>query len=174
MAKSDGVVGICVRHNRIALGTLKGGTVNKVFWSDIPENIVDDNKVLSENLFVEFLKEKLKESGIRARKAAVVIADVDLFIKNVRMPNMSDEQLRLNIPFEFRDYVSGELKDYVFDYLKKGTSNDEETEKIDLLAYAVPSEYITGLSHSLRLAGLRLERAIPESLVGVSSWILRR
>ena len=39
-----------------------------------------------------------------------------VFIKNVEMPPMSVDQLKYNLPFEFNDYITGERKEYVFDY----------------------------------------------------------
>ena len=32
------------------------------------------------------------------------------------MPDMAAEQLSLNLPYEFRDYITEELKNYIFDY----------------------------------------------------------
>jgi hypothetical protein len=29
---------------------------------------------------------------------------------------MTTDQLNFNLPFEFNDYITGEIKDYVFDY----------------------------------------------------------
>ena len=41
------------------------------------------------------------------------------------MPLMTEEQLRLNLPYEFHDYIGGEMDKYVFDYAmiqtKEGT-----------------------------------------------------
>ena len=39
-----------------------------------------------------------------------------VFVKNVEMPLMTVEQLEYNLPFEFKDYITGELREYVFDY----------------------------------------------------------
>ena len=38
------------------------------------------------------------------------------FLRNVTMPEMTAEQLVYNLPYEFRDYITDELKKYVFDY----------------------------------------------------------
>lgn len=165
MAKSDGVLGISVRHGKLALSIMRGGNIHKTVWEDIPENIVDDYKILSENLFAEFLKDKMKESGIRAKKASFVITDTDLFIRSFSMPDMDDEQLKLNVPFEFRDYIAGELKDYIFDFVKRDKPKNDDSGKVTLLAYAVPVDYVRKLSDTLRIAGLKLERAIPETTV---------
>ncbi len=165
MAKNDGVLGIDVRHGKLSLSIMRGGSIHRTAWIDIPSNIVDDYKILSENLFSEFLKEKLKENRIKAKKAVYVIADTDLLIRSFSMPNMTDDQLKLNIPFEFSDYISGDMKEYIFDFVKRKNGENQASDNISLIAYAVPVEYIRKIGSTLRLAGLKLEAAVPETLV---------
>ncbi len=164
MAKNDGILGIDVRHGKLSLSMVRGGKITKTVWMDIPSNIVDDYKILSENLFSEFLKDKMKEHKIKAKKASFVINDTDLVIRSIDMPDMPDEQLRLNVPFEFSDYLSGDMKDYIFDFVKRDTEQKEAAGKVNLIAYAVPMEYVRKVCDTLRLAGLKLERAVPETL----------
>lgn len=158
--KNEGILGISVNHGRIALTMLRSGQVNRTLWEEVPDNIVDGTKILSSSLFAGFLREKLKENGIKCKRAAYTIAEEDLFIKNVTMPPMTDEQLKYNVPYEFNDYIHGEMKDYVFDYIKR--SEDPLTLQLRLLAYAVPAETIDGIRETLRMAGLKLEKALPE------------
>ncbi|MCR5155898.1 MAG: pilus assembly protein PilM [Butyrivibrio sp.] len=165
MAKNDGILGIDVRHGKLSLSMMKGGKIHKSVWIDVPDNIVDDYKILSDNLFAEFLKEKMKENKITAKKANFVIADTDLLIRSFDMPNMSDDQLELNIPFEFSDYILGDMKDFIFDFVKRGPEDNKASTTVSIFAYAVPVEYIRRIGELLRLAGLKLERAIPETLV---------
>ncbi len=165
MAKNDGILGIDVRHGKLSLSMIKGGNIQKTVWTDIPENIVDDCKILSDNLFSEFLKDKIKENGFKAKKAAYVIADSDLLLRSFDMPEMADDQLKLNIPFEFSDYIPGDMKDYIFDFVRRDVENEGSQGKANIIAYAVPVEYIRKICETLRLAGLKLERAVPETLV---------
>ncbi len=164
MAKNEGILGISVNHGRIALTILKKGQVSRTLWEDAPENIVDGCKIVSRNLFAEFLQDKLKENKIKAKKAAYIIADEDIFIKNITMPVMTDEQLKYNVPFEFHDYIQGEMKDYIFDYIKRDAGEGDENagKQIRLLAYAVPFATIKDLAETLELAGLKLVKALPE------------
>ena len=165
MAKKDGILGIDVRHGKLSLSIMRGGKIYKSAWTDVPGNIVDDYKILSENLFAEFLKEKLKENRIKAKKAVFVISDTDLVIRSFNMPEMPDDQLKLNVPYEFSDYISGDMKDYIFDFMRRDSKGQEGSDNANLIAYAVPVEYIRKIGNALRLAGLKLERAVPETLV---------
>ncbi len=165
MAKKEAILGISVNHGNLALTVLKADQVIKTFWEEIPENIVDGAKIVSRVLFAEFLQEKIKANGIKCRKAAYTIADEDIFIKNISMPNMTDEQLRYNIPFEFNDYIHGELKDYIFDFIKRDApENSTEQQQIKLLAYAVTAQSIADLQEILQMAGLKLVKVLPETI----------
>ena len=166
MSRNDGVLGINVVHGRLALTLMKGGVVRKSEWIDIPDNIVDGEKIVSQNLFADFLKELIRTKSIKCKKAAYVIPDSEIFVKNITMPEIADEQLRLNIPFEFRDLISVELNQYVFDFIKrKKQDNNEESKTVSLLAYAVPIKFISEIRDTLRMAGLKLVKALPETSV---------
>lgn len=163
MANSQGLLGISVSHGRLAMTLMKGGVVRKSYWEEIPSNIVEGNKILSHTLFAEFLKEQMKDKEIKCKNAAYVIADSEIFVRKISMPNLDDEQLRFNIPFEFKDFIQGELNQYVFDYVKR--ENEEEATTVNLLAYAVPLELLSSLRDTLKLAGLKLVKALPETSV---------
>lgn len=55
----------------------------------------------------------MKENKIRCKEAAVVVSSGICFLRNVTMPEMTAEQLVYNLPYEFRDYITDELKKYV-------------------------------------------------------------
>ena len=62
------------------------------------------------------IRKTMKEYKIRCKEAAVVVSSGICFLRNVTMPEMTAEQLVYNLPYEFRDYITDELKKYVFDY----------------------------------------------------------
>ena len=166
MSRNDGVLGISVIHGRIAFTLMKGGVVRLTDWEEIPSNIVDGNKVISQSLFADFLREKLREKKIKCKLAAYVIPDSEIFVKNISMPKIDEEQLRYNIPFEFKDLIRGELNQYVFDYVKRNGNGENETSSaVKLLAYAVPIEVISNIRETLKQVGLKLVKALPETSV---------
>ncbi len=164
MAKKETIVGISVNHGNMAISILKAGQVIQTFWEEVPENIVDGAKIISSVLFAEFLQDKLKAKGIKLKKAAYTIADEDIFIKNISIPKMTDEQLKYNVPYEFSDYIHGELKDYIFDFIKRDATEEVAAEQMRLLAYAVPAQTIANLQQILQMAGLKLVKVLPETV----------
>ena len=56
------------------------------------------------------IRKTMKENKIRCKEAAVVVSSGICFLRNVTMPEMTAEQLVYNLPYEFRDYITDELK----------------------------------------------------------------
>lgn len=123
----------------------------------------------------ELIKSTMKTNGIRANRAAFVVPNETVYIKNVDIPQMTVDQLEYNLPFEFNDYITGELKDYVFDYavvsepgesgeVSTGDGDDlveARTETIELMAVGTQRAVLEDAAAVLRKAGLRLRIAAP-------------
>ena len=167
MAKNDGVVGIYAAHGKMIFAMIKGKDI-KSAWVDVPDNIVKNGEIVSKNLLAQLIKDTLKEHGIRTKKSAFVIAGDQVLIRDLKVPKMTEEQLRYNLPFEFRDFIRGELKDYLFDYAYRPALDGEtpsQDEGLNLLGVAIPAAYYNTLNEITQMAGLKLVKAQPEVCV---------
>ena len=153
------LLGIDIGHERLKLVLLSGKKVKKSVVEEMPENLVKNGVVVSQETMGEFLRETMKKHGISASKAAMVLAGERVYVRNVTMPLMTSEQLLYNLPYEFRDYITEELKDYIFDYAMRSVNEEERT--MEVLAAAVPKELIDDYRAMLRKAGLKLVKAAP-------------
>ena len=114
MAKT--ILGIDVGRETLKLALMKNGHVIKTASVQMPENLLRDGRIVSRESMSDILKKAMKEHGMKASQAAFVLPNEAVYVKNVEMPLMTIDQLRYNLPFEFNDYITGEVKDYVFDY----------------------------------------------------------
>ncbi len=153
------VLGIDIGHERLKLVLLSNGKVKKTVVVETPENLVKNGVVVSQETMGEFLRETMKEHGISASQAAYVLNGERVYVRNVTMPIMTAEQLLYNLPYEFRDYITEELKDYYFDYAMREINEEERT--MEVLAAAVPKQLIEETRAVLRKAGLKLVKAAP-------------
>ncbi|MCR5544999.1 MAG: pilus assembly protein PilM [Lachnospiraceae bacterium] len=153
------VLGIDIGHESLKLVLVSGKKIKKTVVAEMPENLVKNGIVVSQETMGEFLRETMKANGISAGKAALVMMGERVYIRNVTMPLMTGDQLLYNLPYEFRDYITEELKDYIFDYAVRSVNEEERT--IDVLAAAVPKELIESSRAMLRKAGLKLAKAAP-------------
>ncbi|MBQ9346318.1 MAG: pilus assembly protein PilM [Oscillibacter sp.] len=114
MAKT--ILGIDIGTNRLKLAVLSKGRVKKTLSVPVPANLFRDGRITSPDAMAELLRETLNKNRIRVQDAAMILSDDPLYLRILNMPPMNEEQLTLNLPYEFNDYITGELKDYVFDY----------------------------------------------------------
>lgn len=163
MAKT--VLGIDIGSDRVKLALCKGGQIKKIAVETIPENIVKGGQVVSIETMSEVIRDVCKKNGISASQASVVLSSDRIFTRNVTMPLMNHDQLLYNLPFEFRDYLDDDMKNYVYDYAmissieeieaamekskeEEAKEADEDTNKKG--AFSVETEYgSTGLSMEL-------------------------
>ena len=180
MAKS--CLGIDIGKDQLKLVLMKGENIVKTASVQMPEGLLKDGRIVSVETTGELIRKTMKENKIRCKEAAVVVSSGICFLRNVTMPEMTAEQLVYNLPYEFRDYITDELKKYVFDYswgsgeempkgkkLKKASKEEkpeeEENQKrneMELLAAAAPLEVMEELRLMTRKAGLKLTFAAPE------------
>ena len=153
------VVGIDIGHDRLKLVQISNGKIKKTVVVETPENLVKNGVVVSIETMGEFLRETMKEYGINASQAALVLNGERVYVRNVTMPLMNSEQLLYNLPYEFRDYITEELKDYLFDFGMRSVNEEERT--MDVFAAAVPKQHIEDDRALLRKAGLKLVKAAP-------------
>ena len=184
MAKS--CLGIDIGKDQLKLVLMKGENIVKTASVQMPEGLLKDGRIVSVETTGELIRKTMKENKIRCKEAAVVVSSEICFLRNVTMPEMTAEQLVYNLPYEFRDYITDELKKYVFDYswgsgeempkgkkLKKASKKKKKEEKpeeeenqkrneMELLAAAAPLEVMEELRLMTRKAGLKLTFAAPE------------
>ena len=168
MAKK--ILGIDIGHDQLKLALCKGKRVLKTAAAPMPENLMREGRVTSPEAMSELLHSVMKENRIRANLAALVLSNEAAFVKTVEMPMMTASQLEYNLPFEFNDYITGEVKDYVFDYAvlqrEEGDPEPENTDfsgpTLSLLAAGARRETLEDAQFYLRKAGLKLVSAAPE------------
>ena len=157
MAKT--ILGVDIGSDSLKLALVNNGYVKKSVVVPIPNNLVKDYRTVSVETMGELIRNTMKENGIHCRNAALVLPNELVYVRTVTMPKMTIEQLIYNLPFEFRDYITEELKDYAYDYAMVTTpeemmkepeekpenadgSFEEETEEVEnsmeLLAAAAP------------------------------------
>lgn len=187
MAKKKKILGIDIGHDRLKMALVDNGIVLDAVAVKMPENLFKDGHVTSRESMADLISRTLKENDIKASKAAVALPNESVYIKNVRMPMMTVDQLEYNLPFEFNDYITGEVKDFVFDYavlkdeeeakpadetaeestetngdVPKAEEKAEEEEKtLSLMAVGAEKELIEEYAAIIHKAGLNMVKAAP-------------
>ena len=174
MAKK--ILGVDIGYDRLKLVLANGSRIVKTVNVEMPEKLMRDGGIASVEAMGELLRNTMREAGIRCSRAAWVISNENAFVRSVIMPQMTADQLVYNLPFEFRDYITSELKDYVYDYamisapreLKEQQTSAEQSPDgeqagptMELLAAAVPASLLAEMKQIFRKAGLKMVNAAP-------------
>lgn len=173
MAKT--ILGVDIGYDSLKLALVNGRTVKKYAVVPMPKNLIREGRVVSTETMGELIRRSMKEHGIRANRAAVALPNETVFIRSVTTPLMTVDQLNYNLPFEFRDYITDELKDFLFDYAvvsvseakaEEGAAGEdaesaEGSNIMELMAVAAPKPLIEETRETLHRAGLKLVKAAP-------------
>ena len=173
------LVGIDMGYDSLKLAYCRGGTVKKVASAPMPKNLLREGRVTSSQAMGELIRQTMRANGMRGvGNAAVILSNETSYVRDVTMPLMSAEQLTINIPYEFNDYITDELKTYVFDYAMISTPEDMERERtsateehspsMELMLSAVQVGVLDDMKQILRKAGLKLVKAAPSLCAYIS------
>ena len=144
--------------NILSLKSLLG-----LYSEPVPDDLVRDGQIISYEAMSDFLKEVFKKHRITEKRCSVIIADELVYVRYISMPYMKPEQLKINLPYEFHDFISEDKNKYVFDYafinVKEG--GDDSAGELELMAAAAKKSVIADYAESLKHAGLKLAAAVP-------------
>ena len=176
MAKKT-ILGIDIGHDQLKMALVRNGQVLQTASASMPENLMKEGRVTSRETMADLIKRTLRDNHIRASLAAFVLPNETVYVKNVDMPMMTVDQLVYNLPFEFNDYITGEVKDYVFDYavLPKPEESDvtfvengetaappeEKTKTLELMAVGTLRAVVEDAQEILHKASLKMVKAAP-------------
>ena len=174
MAKT--ILGVDIGYDSLKLALVNGKTVRKTAVVPMPKNLIREGRIVSTETMGELIRRTMREHGIRSSQAAIALPNETVFIRSVTMPLMTIDQLNYNLPFEFRDYITDELKDYYYDYAVVSTSEESREENMngesgedsesggaimELMAVAAPKSLIAESKETLHRAGLKMVKAAP-------------
>ena len=149
------MIGVEFGSNTLKMAVCSGGTVKKMIVERMPEDLVREGHVTSPTAMTAFLKTMMKENGVRGGNCALVLPSQIVFGHHVSMPVMSESELKLNLPFEFRDFVGKDGAKFDYDYSVMGVQDNV----MELYAAAVRKEAVEQYYSIFKKAGLNLKIA---------------
>ena len=109
-------LGVDIGYDTLKLAVCRGRKVKKTASVPMPANLLRDGRVTSVETMGGLLRETMKKYRIHAGNAALVLSGEAVYLRTAVMPLMNTEQLLYNIAYEFNDYITDDIKRYVFDY----------------------------------------------------------
>jgi len=158
------VLGIDFGACSMKLALCEQGRILQTVAEPMPENLVRSGRILSPEAMSPVLAAAMDKHHISGHACAVILPASLAFCRRVTVPMMTPEQLALNLPFDFRDYITAEKDKYHYDYAVLDIVKNEmgEPEQLDLLAAATLKSTISDYEDMLRRARLKLTTAATE------------
>jgi Tfp pilus assembly PilM family ATPase len=110
------VVGIDIGNYCISVSYVVKGQIKKFYCENVPDNSVKGSMVQYWDAMSEFIRDSLKQNGIKCKNIIFSVPLNGVYIRTVELPLMTIQQLELNLPFEFHDYISESSDKYFYDY----------------------------------------------------------
>lgn len=156
-------LGFDIGSNSLKIAVLRGDEVS-VEEKRLPENMTDAaGQITLPHVFTQFLRETRKELSLPRGPAALVLPPSQVICRLVTMPRMTAEQLMLNLPYEFADFIQGAADLYHCDYASCASAEGEE-DSMTVMAAAASKETLAGYARMFRQAGFNLKVVLPQEM----------
>lgn len=157
------ILGISIGTRSMKISEISGSRLRGSTTVELPDNAVVNDTIASWTAMSELLKDVRKNKNFHTKDCAVVLPDSGTYVRRITMPVMTDKQLLVNLPYEFRDVLQQEPDKYLFDYSMIGVRRDENNRPVEmeLIGATVSKELISQYRQMFSTAGLRLVKAEP-------------
>ncbi len=153
-------------NNSLKIVALKNG---KAEFHELrfPANLIEEDTITMPNAFSAFLKQAKKDLRLPKGPAALLLPSSKVICRLVSMPYMSEDQLMLNLPYEFSEFIHGETHQYHCDYAicEELTRDDDNTpSELTMMAAAVEKNQIQSYIQMFGAGGFSLKRILPQEM----------
>lgn len=162
---SNDILGVEISTGRLKLVQVSKGKPQHYFEATVPDGCVKDGLIVAWDAMEEVLRTAVKDGHFTTKKAAVVIPDNACYVRRMTLPAMTESQLKVNIPYEFKDVIQDDKDHYTFDYSMIDMTYDGEDstkpKEMHLLGAAILNDTIQHYQQLFSRAGLKLVKASP-------------
>lgn len=156
------LIGIDIGNNNCKIAMHDGQGMRLVSMR-MPNNMVHDGEMVTPETMAQFLQAVRSQEHVRERNASLVLSSTQVFFRHVTLPAMTVAELSLNLPYEFRDFITGDPEEYIYDYAVDELVRDEEGQvvRMELFAAAVSKALVESYDTMLKKAGFKLRMVTP-------------
>ena len=157
------IVGIEIGDKTMKLVEVKNGSISNFVVEDLPDNVVMNGELVAFEEMTNILKTSFKKNKIRTKKCALILPDNDVYLRRMIVPAMTEKQLLVNLPYEFKDVLTEDKDKYLYDYsmIRHIRNDDGKVVEMEMLGAVVNIELIQQYQNTFKKAGLSLVKAEP-------------
>jgi type IV pilus assembly protein PilM len=161
----------CVRAAILAPGLLEGRpsvTAHGLGRVDLPVGTVVNGVVMDPESLTAALKRLWAENKFECRNVIVGIANQQVLVRDLTMPNLNAEQQAKALPYQAREVVALPMDQVLLDFSALGEP-DPETGMVHGLLLAAPREPVLAAVQAVEKAGLHVARVDLSSFAALRS-----
>lgn len=163
-------------HNQIKIGFDLGNKSLKIAVRQkegidfheliLPEHLVEEDQVAMPHAFSALLKKTKKELHLPKGEAGLIMPPSQVICRKLTMPMMSVDQLMLNLPYEFSDFIQGKLQQYHCDYaLCRENADEKEGEpQLTMMAAVAKRQHIQEYVRMFAAGGFSIKCILPQEM----------
>ena len=157
-------------NSSLKIAALKKGVL-ELHELPLPENLMEEDNILMPHAFSAFLKKAKKELRLPGGPAGLLLPSSKVICRLVTMPYMSVDQLMLNLPYEFSDFIHGEPHQYYCDYAlcldevqEPAPEHETGEDPMTMMAAVVQRQQIQEYIRIFSAGGFSLKRILPQEM----------
>lgn len=156
-------VGFDIGGNSMKIAVAKGDGF-RIETVRLPENLMDEEGITMPHAFSQFLKQTVKELRLPKGPAALALPSGQTICRLVTLPEMNTEQLLLNLPYEFADFIHGLPEQYFCDYAMCNPLPDDEESTMTMMAAVAAKARLEEYINMFARGGVRLKKLVPQEM----------
>lgn len=159
-------IGFDLGNNSLKIAVNRRGSL-EFHECPLPENLIEEDTVTMPHAFSSFLKKVKKNLRLPSGTAGLLLPSSQVICRLVTMPRMSIDQLMLNLPHEFSDFIHGEPHQYHCDYaLCEEPPQEEEPEyaEMTMMAAVVEKQQVIAYGRMFAAGGFPLRLILPQEM----------
>lgn len=156
-------LGFDIGSGSLKIAVVRGDSL-RVETVRLPENLVDESGVTMPNAFSQFLKQIKKELRLPRGAGTLTLPPGQVICRLVTVPCMTTQQLMMNLPYEFADFIQGVPDQYFCDYALCEQGEDESEENVPMMAAAASKRQLEEYIRMFARAGVRLKTVLPQEM----------
>ena len=154
-------IGLDIGSDSVKMALVHNGTVRNLAAAELPEGLISQGGIKNVQALAKFLRELARKNGLHAKQCALALPVHQAFTLCLNMAEMTEKQLLLNLPYEFRDYINEEPEQYFYDYaLISRSVNDLGESRLELLAACARKDTVHAYADLCRRAGWTLTTVV--------------
>ena len=123
----------------------------------LSEGLVVDGEIVDIDLLARELKAFANQHKLRGKSVQLAVSNQKVIVRNIEMPEMTENELRGAIEFQAQDYIPIPVDEVVLDFQVVGKSvNPEGASRQEVVLVAAQKAMINMFCGAIKQAGLRI------------------